>query len=126
VSPNVSAHLTLHRYFLAASCNKSLFQTELSNGRADQPHALIHLLLWYGTIYVVLEGWRVEKLTDSTVAKYTSDTVKCELLRQGRNAIFHYNSDYIDKRILSIMQDPDFVEWAHGLHDAIGAFFLPP
>lgn len=124
MATNVSAHFTLHRYFLSASRNKSLFETELTAGRADAPHAFIHLQLWYACLFVVLEGWEAEVIVDPDVDLYRSDEAKVRLLRRCRNAVFHYAPDYIDPRLQAVFAEPDFVEWVRAIHDAAGAYFL--
>ena len=94
--------MTLHRYFLTASRNKVLFELELSENRLDHPHTMIHLLLWYGCLFAVLEGYGEEGLVDPKTDGLMADAVKFDLLRRCRNATFHYSKQYIDPRVEAI------------------------
>jgi hypothetical protein len=125
-SPAVNAHrwITLHRYFLNASRNKSLFEQELEAGRAGEPHALIHLLLWYGCLYTVVEGYREEGISDVLTHALLQDDTKVQLLRRCRNAVFHYAKDYIDPRVDAVFSADGFVSWVRDLHAALSTFFL--
>lgn len=122
----IRAHrwITLHRYFLNASRNNALFERELTENRADHPHAMIHLLLWYGCLFVVVEGYAEEKLTDPNVDVLVGDTAKLDLLRRCRNATFHYANQYLDPRVEAVLVEPGFVAWVRELHESLGAFFL--
>ena len=119
-----AGHLTLHRYFLNASRNRSLFLQKLQSGDFDHPHMRVHLDLWYACLFVVVEGWRREKIRDHAVTALLRDTKKVKLLEGCRNAVFHYESSYTDPRQEKLFRDPGFVEWVSALHDAISNFFL--
>lgn len=122
---NVAGHMTLHRYFLAASRNRSLFLSQLERGDAvDHPHTRLHLELWYACLVPVIEGWRAERIDDPAVTAYLRQRAKIKLLERARNAIFHYSRAYTDPRLLAVFAEPNFVEWVHGLHGAISDFFL--
>jgi hypothetical protein len=85
---------------------------------------MVHLLLWYGGLYVVLEGWRAERINFPPVTAILRDGDRVALLRGCRNAVFHYGPDYIEPRVEALFRDETFVEWVHALHDSISAFFL--
>jgi uncharacterized protein DUF4279 len=121
---NISSYSTLHRYFLNASRNRSLFIAKLQNGAVDHPHTMVHLDLWYGCLFVVVEGWRKKKIRDEAVTAFLRDRAKVALLEGYRNAVFHYGSNYIDPRQEKLFKDEAFVDWVSGLHDAISNFFL--
>ncbi|HEV2334362.1 MAG TPA: hypothetical protein VGS13_02580, partial [Stellaceae bacterium] len=74
VPNNVAANLTLHRYFLNASRNRSLFLTKLQEGAVDHLHTMVHLDLWYGCLFVVVEGWRKERIRDEAVTAFLRDS----------------------------------------------------
>jgi hypothetical protein len=116
--------LTLHRYFLHASRNRSLFLAELQDGDPGGPRARLHLELWYACLVPVLEGWTKEKINNAAVTAFMRQNRKVKLLRQCRNAVFHYSPCYLDERTRGLMAEVGMVEWVHGLHDAISAFFL--
>jgi len=116
--------ITLHRYFLNTSRNKSLFEAQLSTERLDHPHTFIHLFLWYGCLFVVVEGYVAEGLADLRVDAALADEAKVALLRRCRNATFHYSEAYIDPRVEAVLAEAGFVAWVRELHDALSAFFL--
>ena len=119
-----AGHLALHRYFLNASRNRSLFLQKLQADELAHLHTQIHLDLWYACLFVVVEGWRREKIRDQAVTTLLRDTKKLALLEGYRNAVFHYGSSYIDARQEKLFKEPNFVEWVWALHDAISDFFL--
>ena len=117
-------HLTLHRYFLNASRNRSLFLKKLQKGELDHLHTAVHLDLWYGCLFVVIEGWRKEGINDPAVRALLRDGTKRGLLEGYRNAVFHYHPDYVDSRREAVFRSVEFVEWVSALHDAISDYFL--
>jgi len=119
-------HLTLHRYFLRASRNRSLFLQKLQLDQVDHLHTPVHLDLWYACLFVVVEGYRKEKIHDQGVTNLLRDAKKLALLREFRNSVLHYSPDYTDARQLKLFEEADFVEWVNALHDAISDFLLRP
>jgi hypothetical protein len=117
-------YLTLHRYFLQASRNRSLFLAELQDGDIEGPRARLHLELWYACLVPVLEGWVKERINNPPVTAFMRENRKMRLLRQCRNAVFHYSPQYLDERTEELFSEVGMVEWVHGLHGAISAFFL--
>ena len=117
-------HHTLHRYFLNASRNRSLFLSQLQRDELDNPHTRIHLDLWYGCLYVVIEGWRAERIDDPATTELLRDEKRVKLLAGNRNATFHYHRDYTDSRTAALYADRGFVQWINALHDAMSDFFL--
>lgn len=120
---NAGHYLTLHAYFLRASLNKKLFQAALDRGETDSPDTFNHLLLWYGCLWVVVEGWRKEQINWPPVTALLRDT-KTDLLRDVRNAVFHYEPAYLSSRVEAFIKDNQTVAWVHGLHNAMSKFFL--
>jgi hypothetical protein len=117
-------HLTLHRYFLNASRNRSLFLQKLQAGELDHLHTTVHLDLWYGCLFVVVEGWHKEKINDHAVTALLRDVQNRKLLEDYRNAVFHYHPNYVDSRRDAVFRSAEFVEWVNALHDAISSYFL--
>ena len=103
-------HLTLHRYFLNASRNRSLFLQSIQTGELDHPHTRVHLDLWYACLFVVVEGWRREKIDDPAVTDLLRDRKKASLLGDYRNAVFHYDQSYISPRQEKLFETDNFVE----------------
>jgi hypothetical protein len=121
---NALRYLTLHRYFLHASRNRCLFLAELQGVDPAEPRARLHMELWYACLVPVLEGWRAEKINNAVATAFIRQSRKVTLLRRCRNAVFHYSPEYLDERTHELMTEAGMVEWVHGLHDAISAFFL--
>jgi hypothetical protein len=123
----IKPHLaSLHRYFLRASRNRSLFLQKLQLNQVDHLHTRVHLDLWYACLFVVVEGLRKEKIRDQAVTALLRDSKKLALLRGHRNAVLHYSPEYTNPRELQLFQDADFVQWIDALHDAVSDFFLRP
>jgi hypothetical protein len=116
--------LTLHRYFLNASRNRSLFLSKLQENAIDHPHTRIHLDLWYGCLYVVIEGWRKERIADPAITALLRDEKRVKLLAGLRNATFHYHPEYVPPRAEQLYLEGGFVDWVDALHDAMSNFFL--
>jgi hypothetical protein len=119
-----AANLTLHRYFLNASRNRSLFRQKLLAGELDHLDTRVHLDLWYACLFVVVEAWRRERIDDQAVTALLRNRKKAALLEGYRNAVFHYDPSYISPRQEKSFRDDAFVEWVNRLHDAISDFFL--
>ena len=84
---------------------------------------VIDMCSWYGHLHVTIEGWRQLELHDPQIDELlTSPNV--EQLRRLRNAVWHYQKDWVDNRILAFMQQPDVVIWVRGLNQHLGRFFL--
>jgi hypothetical protein len=102
---------SLHRYFLRASRNKSLFLQQLQRNQLEHLHTRVHLDLWYACLYVVVEGFRKERIHDEAVAGLLRNSKKLALLRGHRNAVLHYSPDYTDPRELKLFQALLNFEW---------------
>lgn len=119
---------SLHRYFLQATEMRRAFLHTLSDDFAvsDEEkdiYQFMYLGLWYGSLWVVVEGWRTLKLSDSAVDRLiASDYV--DLLKKYRNGMFHYQKQYYDKRFTEFMRYPDTPEWVHDVHSAFSRYFL--
>lgn len=116
---------TLHRYFIQADEMRKLFGGTLGKGTTlDDPEHLpqfVYMGLWYGSLYVVVEGWRKLKLSDMAIDSLL-DSPYVDLLRKFRNGVFHYQSKYYDERLLGFMRK-DTPGWVHDLHLQFGRYF---
>jgi len=52
----------------------------------------LKMCLWYGMLYVVVEGWRDAGLSDPEVDRLLASP-NTELLRRFRNGMFHFQND---------------------------------
>jgi hypothetical protein len=113
----------LFRYFMAASLMRQEFYTHLADPsdkelRSDDPmqflvsKAGLKMCLWYGMLYVVVEGWRDTSLSDPEVDRLLASP-NTELLRRFRNGMFHFQKDQWLPTKLSDFFDPTnkTVEW---------------
>lgn len=119
--------LSLHRYFIWADRMRILFLREVQATRGKKDAELLYgpfMDFWYGSLYVVVEGWRDLNLSDPVVDPYLASP-NLDLLRLYRNGAFHYQPDYWShKRTDLMVKGNKEVAWLHGLHAALGAFFL--
>jgi hypothetical protein len=123
----------LHRYYMWANRMRLHFYELVPKIAADQNPdrftdetilADMYMSLWYGELYVVIEGYQELKLSDSTIdALLASPNV--DLLKRYRNGVFHFQKNYFDDRFIAFMRDAkDPVRWVGDLNRAFGAFFL--
>ena len=121
---------TLHRYYLHASFLKTGFDENLLvKGAAtfESDHYLeqwIWIYLWYGCLFVVVEGWQELGLVDMHVDAMLEST-QVGLLKRFRNGVFHFQRSMYDERFLGMMREGvESARWARELHEAFGKFFL--
>jgi hypothetical protein len=78
---------------------------------------------WYGSLYVVVEGWKQLKLRDSQIDGLVQSR-NVRLLKLYRNGVFHFQRNYFDDRFAQFMKASDSVDWVRKLHSEFGRFFL--
>jgi hypothetical protein len=78
---------------------------------------------WYGTLYVVIEGWRELRLSDARINELLKSP-KVKSLKLYRNGVYHFQRNYFDDRFAGFMKSKDSVEWVRELHGEFGRFFL--
>jgi hypothetical protein len=123
--------MALHKYFLNADFMRDVFirrvnreQTPAEVDFATSMDDTIALSLWYATVYVVVEGWRDARLTDSEVDELLGDD-RVEELRRFRNQIFHYQPEYDNPKLLEFLGTGDAdvqeaINWIRRTHTALG------
>ena len=79
--------------------------------------------LWYGLLYVVIEGWRELKLEDQEIGKLLRSN-NTDLLKRYRNGVFHFQVDYNDKRFEKFFEEITTVAWVRKLNEEFSRFFL--
>jgi hypothetical protein len=118
----------LFRYFMAASLMFREFEKHLTRDPKDSamhggdPMAFmvskagLKMCLWYGMLYVVVEGWQEANLSDPEVDRLLASP-NTELLRRFRNGMFHFQTDYWLPKKFSEFFDPKnkTVEWVRAL-----------
>ncbi|MCZ6691052.1 MAG: hypothetical protein O7H41_15800 [Planctomycetota bacterium] len=128
---------TLHRYFMWSNLLRVKFDLVAQEmpplPEVDRESEVIarfagefgmFMSYFYGSLYVVVEGWREMKLSDPTVeALLKSPNV--DLLRKYRNGVFHYQKTYLDKKFHRLWgEGVDVVNWVRELDDAFSEFFV--
>src|ERR1700686_4096764 len=89
----------LFRYFMAASLMSQDFDRHLLDPKqqsliGDDPMRFLVaksglvMCLWYGMLYVVIEGWRVAKLSDPEIDQLLASR-NVSLLKLFRDGTFH-------------------------------------
>lgn len=120
--------ISLHKYFLSADRFKKLFQDYLNNeydqdGQPEDPVLNNYMLTWYGSLFVVVEGWQKLKLQNEKVDEFLENADFIDKLRRCRNGVFHYQEQYYPKKIVEFF-DEGSAKWISGLHDSISTHFL--
>jgi hypothetical protein len=119
--------LTLHRYFIWANRMRTHFDEMLSRdvpAEQMQIECLLYMSYWYGGLYVVIEGWRVLKLTDPTIDTLLRSP-NVGLLRQYRNGTFHFQRKYFNDKFNDLFaKGTDTVAWVRNLNAEFGRYFL--
>ncbi len=80
---------------------------------------------WYGSLYVVVEGWHVLKLEDQIISKLLAEhqDIK-DFLKRYRNGVFHFQSKLLDNRFTGFGKAKDnSILWAMLLHGEFVRFF---
>jgi hypothetical protein len=91
---------------------------------AGSIESFLYMSYWYAGLYVVIEGWKELHLSDAVIDEVLQSS-NVALLKRYRNGVFHFQSDYDDKRFEEFMtQGVDTVTWVRRLNDQFGRFFL--
>ncbi len=79
---------------------------------------------WYASLYVVFEGWKELALGDRSIdALIRSHPELVSLLRRYRNAVLHYQREFIDPRFKEFARADASAMWAQVLHGEFVRFF---
>lgn len=99
---------SLHRYYIWANKMREHFEDVLSqqaeSTKRYQIESMMYMSVWYGLIYVVIEGWGELKLSDSKLDNLLKKAEKVRLLKRYRNGTFHYQKNYADERFEKFFQ----------------------
>jgi hypothetical protein len=120
----------LHRYFVTADRMRVHFYDFVSTHPGtkvesrDWTELFLYMSLWYGCLFVVVEGWGRLRLTNTAVDRLRSDP-KTGMLKKFRHAVFHYEPEYWTENLQTLLREGDTsAKWVAGLHEAIGQYFL--
>jgi hypothetical protein len=74
------------------------------------------LEVFYALLHVVVEGYRALKVKDEAIEKLLDEADYEDQLRRFRNAVFHYQKDLIDKRLVEFMDAEQSEKWTRKLY----------
>lgn len=122
---------TLYRYFIVADQMRRLYYEYLQSHPGvtvdsdEWIESYVYMSLWYGTLYVVTEGWRRLGLSDSQIERHLVDTAMVQRLESARNGAFHFKSKYWDVAQTAMpFGGAESARWVAGLHKAYSRYFL--
>lgn len=117
----------LHKYFMTASLMAQEFDHHLKDPPQFQckdavedgmmflvSKAGLTMTLWYGALYVVVEGWQELGMSDPEVDQLLQSP-NTKLLRDVRNSVFHFQKHWLDKRLGKFVSTKDSVPWVRQL-----------
>lgn len=134
-------HVVLHRYFIWANVMRTAFDEWLKSAESAEGSAAAasdpaqagfeflatrggaYMAVWYAALHVVVEGWKKLKLTDPDIDRLLTSP-NTDLLRQCRNAVCHYQPQWLDHRVEAFVSSRDSASWARELNEAFGGYFL--
>jgi hypothetical protein len=83
----------------------------------------IVLGVWYGLLFVVIEGYREVEGRDSEIDGLLASEVHVDSLRRFRNATFHYQKDPISPKLMEFLEVPESEIWIRKLNSAFQRYF---
>src|SRR3990167_9866665 len=127
--------ITLHRYFIWADRMKVHFDTVLKNlssrpkdgnflTKKEGIETFMYMSLWYGMLYVLIEGWFKLDLHDEKI-DFLLQSENVKLLKTYRHGVFHFHKEYYDQKFLKLMGDgQDIANWSRDLRDEFSRWFI--
>jgi hypothetical protein len=128
---------TLYRYFLYAvvmrdNLKKEDIESFLKSLEDDASSVLlffsspigVYLTSYYSSIYLIIEGWRDLKLSDTKIDKLISSPYT-DRLRLFRNATFHYQKEPLSPKLVQFFgpKEDDTEKWINELYMEFGNYF---
>ncbi len=126
----------LHRYWLWATRLRGFSQNYLDEAAAKAKgqitatnflsgHCFMFLAFWFGTLFVVIEGYWEIGVTDDRIEALLDNSNGPDLIRRFRNGIFHFQGNYFDKRVTELLDESErMLPWIESVHSAFSDFFL--
>lgn len=122
---------SLFRYYMCMSLARQEFYNELPTSmKHNEPDpaqagmeflfskAGIWMQIWYGLLYVVIEGWEQSGLVDAEVETLLKNTSNVAKLKRFRHAVFHYQKQFLPVKQEGLFAERSIVEWITTLSDA--------
>lgn len=118
---------SLHRYYIWANRMRVHFDEILEDDSKDKKirdiETNMYMSVWYGLLYVVIEGWQKLKLSNKVIDDLLrSDNV--QLLKRYRHGTFHFQKRYDDVRFQDFFEKDGTPEWVRSLNKEFGRWFL--
>lgn len=123
---------SLHKHWITADAVKARMSLE-TKAPEGMPNELVAaaqkwsqvqtMAVFYGLFYVVIEGYRELGLKDETIDALLGANDYESRLRRFRNAVFHYQADPFDKRLIEFLDAKDSERWGKALYEAFEKFF---
>jgi hypothetical protein len=117
------------RYLFWAEINKNkleeLFDSTDDSEKIPTSDFFAYSSLWYGSLFVVIEGWETLKLKDDTINALLveHDDLK-SLLRRYRNGVCHFQPKLLDNRFVAFGSTKhNSYLWAKLLHQEFVRYF---
>lgn len=117
------------RYLHWAEINKNnlekLFDSADDSEKIPINDFFTYSSLWYGSLFVVIEGWETLKIKDDIINDLLAehDNLK-SLLRRYRNGVYHFQPKLLDNRFIAFGQTKDnSYLWAKLLHEEFVRYF---
>jgi hypothetical protein len=85
--------------------------------------SFMYTALWLAHLQVVVEGWQRLELHDPKVNALLGSPFKRKL-RSLRNALFHFDEQYMQPDVAAFVEEADALAWASSLHGAFSDWFL--
>ena len=121
---------SLFRYYMSMSLVRQEFYKHLPSVK-DNPEdpaqagmeflftkAGLMMQIWYGLLYVVIEGWKELGLADAEIDNLLCQADYVTMLRDFRNAVFHYQRQFLPAKQEGLFADRSMVQWITSLSDA--------
>lgn len=86
--------------------------------------ALSTLSVWYGLLWVVVEGYRDLGLSDERIDALLEQEGMADALRRFRNAVFHYQKEPFGPKLVEFLTAKDSEVWVKELNTAFEQFFI--
>ena len=122
---------SLHRYFLWAIHMNALFtasvtekaRLDLRAWTKESIRTFEYMSYWYAGLFVVVEGWKTLELHDSNLDRLLSSP-NVGLLKRFRNAVFHYQENFLDQRLMDMVHEGQNAEaWVGELDREFRRYF---
>lgn len=129
ILPDIITLIAWARYLFWAEINKNkleeLFDSTDDSEKIPISDFFAYSSLWYGSLFVVIEGWETLKLKDDTINDLLveHDELK-SLLRRYRNGVYHFQPNLLDNRFVAFgsTKNNSYL-WAKLLHEEFVRYF---